>query len=89
MISIEEVNGEIEKLLNQPASYAQIERLAWLYIVQDHLAPGQEIPAGDSAFRKICGGKPVCDIMAVMDDLMDSLLIVQPRLYDAVMAKIS
>ena len=87
MISIEELNSEIDKLLEQPSSYTQIERLSWLYTVRDHL--DQPVPHGDSAFMQICGGKSVCDVMEVMDELMNSLLIIQPRLYDAVMQKIS
>ena len=85
MISIEEINAEIDKLLSQPSSYAQIERLSWLYIVRDHLSPEQKTPHGDSEFMRACGGKPVCDVMAVMDELMDTLLIIHPKLYNAVM----
>ena len=87
MINLDEINNEIEKLESQPASYASIERLSWFYTVRDHITsqPKGEIPDGESDFRKCCSGKAICEVMDVMDELMDTLLIIQPRLYNAVM----
>lgn len=88
---IDEINSEIAKLESLPASYANIERLAWLYIVRDHLTgvSGSEIPKGKSEYFCACAGKSVSEVMAVMDDLMDALMVIQPRLYSAVMEKLS
>ena len=90
MISLDEINGEITKLENQQASYAVIEKLSWLYTVRDHLqpVPAGEIPHGDSDFMKCCAGKSVCEVMGVTDELMSVLMVVQPRLYNAVMDKL-
>ena len=88
---IDEINGEITKLENQPASYQNIERLAWLYIVRDHLTEPVhgEMPKGESEYFCACAGKSISDVMAVMDDLMDALMVIQPRLYQAVLTKLN
>ena len=89
---IEEINGEIAKLENQPANYTTIERLAWLYIVRDHLTKsvtGSEIPRGESDFYCACAGKTISEVMDIIDELMSVLLVLQPRLYNAVMMKLS
>ena len=93
---IDEINGEIAKLENQPASYANIERLAWLYIVRDHLTvsppssvSGSEIPQGKSDYYCACAGKSIAEIMDVMDDLMNALMVIQPKLYSAVISRLS
>ena len=87
---IDEINSEIAKLENQPASYANIERLAWLYIVRDHLTDVRgEMPEGKSEYFCACSGKSVGEIMAVMDELMDALAVIQPRLYSAVLQKLN
>ena len=97
MVNIDEINGEISKLESQPATFVTIEKLAWLYIVRDHLTitpvsvptvTGTEIPKGDSEFMQACSGKSISQVMAVMDELMDALQVIQPRLYDAVMNKL-
>lgn len=96
MINIDEINGEIAKLENQPTTMSIVERLSWLYVVRDHLTispsspvTGSEIPDGDSEFYSCCAGKTVCEVMEVMDDLMSALLIIQPRLYSAVLSKLN
>lgn len=42
----------------------------------------------DSEFAKVVNGRNQKDIMPVLDELMDTLTIVYPRLYDAVMRKL-
>jgi hypothetical protein len=88
MIDIKEINSEIAKLENMPISYQTIERLAWLYIVRDHAEHPVIKCYGDSDCMKACSGKPVDQIMLVVDDLMDTLQVIQPRLYNAVMDKL-
>ena len=43
---------------------------------------------GDSDFAKAMSGKNTTDIMPILDELMSTLEILYPRLYDSVMAKI-
>ena len=92
MISIEEISGEIARLEAQPTTMVTIEKLASLYVVRDHLtisAPTGEIPEGESEYYCACAGKTVCEVMSVMDELMDALMIIQPRLYSAVLQKLN
>ena len=98
MVNLDEINGEIAKLENQPSTYITIERLAMLYIVRDHLTvspvsvpavSGLDIPHGDSDFMCGCAGKTINQVMEIMDELMETLSIIQPRLYDAVMDRLA
>lgn len=43
---------------------------------------------GDSEFLEAVEGKSLSDVMPIMDELMDSMRILQPRIYDSVMRKI-
>ena len=43
---------------------------------------------GDSEFLDAVDGKPVENVMLVMNELMDSMQVLQPRIYDSVMRKI-
>lgn len=56
-------------------------------------APAQNTPAavgwyGDSDFLQTLEGKDASSAWAIMDDLMDTLHTVNPRVYDGVMRKI-
>ena len=42
----------------------------------------------DSEFARAVNGMPLDELLPVMDELMDTLQIVQPRLYSAVMNKL-
>ena len=97
MVNLDEINGEIAKLEAQPSTYVTIERLAWLYVVRDHLTvspvtvpavTGIEIPKGESEFMCNCSGKTINQVMEIMDELMHTLMVIQPRLYDAVMDRL-
>ena len=43
----------------------------------------------DTDFSRAIDGRPAADIWPVMDELMSTLRIVQPRLYDGVMRKLA
>ena len=43
----------------------------------------------DTDFSRTIDGRPAADIWPVMDELMSTLRIVQPRLYDGVMRKLA
>ena len=94
MISKDILNKEILELESHDTTYATCERLAWLYIVRDHLT-GQEqkqpIPlsiSGDSEFLKAVNGKDSHKAWAIMDELMDTLKIINNRAYESVLNKI-
>ena len=43
---------------------------------------------GDSEFMEAVEGKSVSDVMPIIDELMESMKILQPRIYDSVMRKV-
>ena len=88
MIDLNEINGEIEKLEKEPLSYSVIQKLSWLYTVRDHASHPVIECYGNSECMKACAGKPMEDVMLVVDELMDTLHIIQPRLYEAVINRL-
>ena len=45
-------------------------------------------PVSDSEFMTLIAGKDWSSLLAILDELMDTVKILQPRLYDAVMQKL-
>lgn len=98
MIDINELNVEIARLEFEPSSYENYMKLASLYIIRDRLngagdAPESVyIPADDdtpqSEFLRAIQGKPADAVMMIMDDLLDTLHITNPRVYGTVMRRI-
>lgn len=43
---------------------------------------------GDSVFSQSVSGKDMTEVWKIMDELMDTLQVIQPRLYDSVIRKI-
>ena len=44
--------------------------------------------SGDSEFSQAVSGKDANDVMLIMDELMDTLSVINPRLYEGVMTKL-
>ena len=103
MISIEQINGEIAVLEEQVPTHVIMQKLAALYIVRDHMgiAPAESgAPAvsvvqmetmpkyGESEFLQMIAGKPIADVMPALDELMATVQVLNPRLYDSVIRKL-
>lgn len=94
MINPEELDKEILMLEKKDTTYANCERLAWLYVVRDHITgqqTAQPTPLSvnpSSDFLRAVDGKDSVAVFAVMDDLMDTIRVTEPRAYDSVMRKI-
>lgn len=43
---------------------------------------------GDSEFLEAVDGKPIDGVMQIMDELVGSMQVLQPRIYDSVMRKV-
>ena len=76
-------------------------KLAAFYTIKKELFGGEEAPMysyspepvnvqayGDSEFLEAIEGKPLDAVFSVMDELMDSMKVLQPRIYDGVMRRI-
>ena len=94
MISLDVIEREIQELeARGDTTYAQCERLAWLYICRDHLVPtegGSETTRElrGSEFLEAASGVPYERLMAVLDEHMEAMRIVTPREYESVMSRI-
>ena len=51
--------------------------------------PNQIVAASETDFARAIDGKAQKDVIPILDELMSTLQMIQPRLYDAVMAKLS
>ena len=79
-------------------------KLAAYYTILDHLTGKQEPAVdymaysgadpqavsyeGDSEFARAIRGKDVLEVLSLMDELMTTLQVAFPRLYDGVMSKL-
>lgn len=78
-------------------------KLAAYYTIKENLYPSRDlIPytytpqvsqayvdyQGDSEFAKVVEGRDAKEVWAVMDELMDALSVVNPRLYESVLRKL-
>lgn len=101
MFSKVELLDAIDELENSPATYQNAEKLATFYLLYDHLyiqkEPLQRIEStrevtidryGDSDFLEVITDKKSEDIWRIMDELMATLEMLQPKLYRATIDKI-
>lgn len=51
-------------------------------------APEEVEYEGDSEFARLCRGRSVSYIMPILDELMDALQVIHPRLYDSVIRRL-
>lgn len=100
MFSKAELLDAIEDLENSPATYQNAEKLATFYLLYDHLYVRQEPMNyvesvrevtidryGDSEFMKAIEGSDAEEAWKIIDDLMSTLQMLNPRLYQAIIDK--
>lgn len=95
---LQEAIAECNGIRNPTASTAI--KLAALYTVKDHLygeppisysyaAPPETVKVdSDSEFAQVISGRNQDEVWPIIDELMQTLSAIQPRLYDAVMRKL-
>jgi hypothetical protein len=96
MLNLDEINKEILELEKHDTTYAVCERLAWLLIVRDYLtdkstavAQAEPLSVEDkSEFLKAVNGKESSCVWEIVDELMETLKVVNPRVYQNVLSKI-
>lgn len=100
MISLDAIETEIYDLESRgDTTYSLCERLAWLYIVRDHIRAGNSGVAAlsgnrtgymnGSEFLELCSDVDFAELMRIFDDHMTAIKIVAPKEYQSVMRKIS
>lgn len=101
MITKRELDGAIRECEDAPVSYQNCEKLATFYTIREHAfkeesteleysydAPQGIDDYGDTDFLQAIKGRSEDEIWLIMDELMETILITNPRLYDGVMRKI-
>ena len=104
MVDENEVKRWIARLETEESSWTNYERLAVLYAIRDQQSGSREralpmtyssAPApvnvetyGDSDFLRAVEGKDPAAVWDIMDELMDTLKVVNTRVYNSVMRKI-
>ena len=94
MLSIEEVERTILELEKRDTTYATCERLAWLYIVHDHLTQrivqekARAAEMEGSPFLAVCSGAEIAEILRVVNEHMEAVRVIYPKEYSTVVEKI-
>lgn len=94
MISKTELENAIKEYENAPGNYSNCEKLATFYALHDHLYGGEPVGEeivsveGKSEFANAVTGKRPKEAWAVIDELMDALSVLNPRLYQGTLDKI-
>lgn len=93
MISIDVIESEIRDLeARGDTTYAQCERLAWLYVVRDHIKPDSNTNTTPhmygSEFLEIASGVSYPDLIRILNDHLETVKILYPKSYEAVLDRI-
>lgn len=92
MISLEVIEREISDLeAMRDTSYRQCERLAWLYIVRDHLRGSSDDGTPElrgSEFLEAASGVSYPALMRVLDEHMETMKTLYPKSYQSLIDRI-
>lgn len=100
MFNKNELLDAIDELEMSPATYQNCEKLATFYNLYDHLygtggqtarvEPVREVTIGQhggSEFLRLVEGKDAEEAWKTMDELMEAVKTLQPRLYEATLRR--
>jgi hypothetical protein len=101
MITLKEIEEAILELEDAPKSYETCRKLATFYTLRELMFGGGKYSRsaenrtrdvigdyGDSVFLQTIAGRDAAAVWMVMDELMEVLETVNPRLYDGVMDRV-
>ena len=101
MITEKELLDAIRECESEPITLNKVGKLADFYILYDHLFGEPDIgysyasnaettieTSGNSVFLRTVNGKNADAVWTVIDELMDTIKVLHPRLYDSVLRKI-
>ena len=91
MILRKDLEIAVKELERSEPTYQTCSKLADLYIILDHLRkePGLYYDSGSSTdFMKAVAGKDVGKVLGVMDELMEAVQVLNPKLYNNVMMRV-
>lgn len=91
MLDGRETDIEIARLEYMEPSYANYSKLADLYTIRNQMDHRPEaVPThGESDFLRLASEKEGEDVWEILDELMRTLEVTNPRVYNSVMRRIS
>lgn len=98
MLTKRELLNAIEELENAQPTYERCKKLVTYYTLLDFMyeEPKTEIETervvgeyGKSEFMQVINGMECSKVWAVMDELMSTLAVINPKLYDGVLVKLA
>ena len=103
MITEKELTDAIRECESEPITPNKVSKLADFYIIYEHLfgqpvdtaysyAPQAEkviYTDGGNEFLQAVNGKDTEKVVAIIDELMEAVKILQPRMYDGVICRLS
>lgn len=100
MITLREVESALDELEELPHNWDTAQKLAVMLALREYLTQSPEpeksrdagpaepqIPA-DSAFLQLALGNDPVRVWAVLDELMSTLEVIMPRMYEGVMRRL-
>ena len=94
MISLETIEREISEVeARSDTTYRTCERLAWLYVVRDHLRPQAQEQTRTrmlegSEFLEVSSGVDYEALMGVIDEHLEAIRVLYPKSYESLIARI-
>lgn len=95
-MDIEEIKAEINRLEQGDTSWQNIQRLSWLYTVNEHLGSERVIqlntdtmPEYAGEFGEVVSGRNIDGIMNVLQEHMAVVKVLHPKEYQAVLDRIA
>ena len=97
-MNLVEIENEIRGLEQGETTWANIQKLSWLYTVRDHINKEETMPDThtvdvmpeyDSEFGHCACGVDVRALMGILSEHMDVVKILYPKEYQAVLDRIA
>ena len=95
MISLENIEKSILELEQGDTTFSVCEKLSWLYTCRDHIrgySTESEKPievSGNSELLIAANGKNPSAVWAIIDELMETIKVLHPNMYDSVIQRLS
>lgn len=92
MINLEEIDKAILELESHDTTYATCEKLAWLYIVKDHISGNtltrKATPNYQSEFLAAATNCEIDRLMKILDEHFEVVKAIFPKEYEKVIQRI-
>ena len=85
MLDLNTINREIENIIQHGNNFEDCQKLAILVVCRSAFTPQYQ---SSTDFAQLISDKTVDCIMPVMDELMETVKVLNPRLYECVMRKL-